>query len=151
MRRRASFALAVPVIALMLSVTACSTTPAAPPSGGGSNASADAYQQAFDDHTRALAACMRGRGVDVEDPASGTAITLDGSDVSAAVYDACALELGPPPVDPDQPTRKEISDELLLRAQCLRDRGFDVPDPDANGAWDLPEELFDEARACGVQ
>ena len=31
---------------------------------------------------------------------------------------------------------------LRLRARCLRDRGFDVPDPDANGVWDLPEDLF---------
>lgn len=151
MRRSAAFGFAVPVLALMLGLTACSGTSDAPSGGGGSPSSADGYAQAFDDYTISLAGCLRDHGVDVVDPEPGTAITLDGSDAMNQAYDACSTELGPPPANPDQPTRAEISDELRLRAQCLRDQGFDVPDPDANGVWDLPEDLFDEARACAVQ
>ncbi|WP_285026482.1 hypothetical protein [Plantibacter sp. ME-Dv--P-122b] len=150
MRRPVALGFAVPVLALMLGLTACSES-AETPSGGGSPTTADSYAQAYDDYTISLAGCLRDRGIDVDDPEPGTAITLDGSEAMNAAYDACVTELGPPPADPDQPSRVEISDELRLRAQCLRDQGFDVPDPDANGVWDLPEDLFDEARACAVQ
>ncbi|WP_285037999.1 hypothetical protein [Plantibacter sp. lyk4-40-MEA-4] len=150
MRRPTAIGFAAPVLALMLGLTACSGSAEAP-SSGASPSTADSYAEAFDDYTISLAGCLRDQGFDVPDPEPGTAITLDGGEAMNTAYDACADELGPPPVNPDQPSKAEISDELRLRAQCLRDQGFDVPDPDANGVWDLPEDLFDEARACAVQ
>ncbi|MGK9149019.1 hypothetical protein KXS11_15415 [Plantibacter flavus] len=138
---------ALSILALALGLTACSPGSADP--GAGGEQTGASYDDAFDDYQIGLAACMRDRGIDVEDPDPGTAITLDG-DASFDAYDACAAELGPPPVNPDQPTRKEIADDFRERAQCLRDKGFDVPDPAADGTWELPEELFDEARACAV-
>ncbi|WP_138945316.1 hypothetical protein [Plantibacter sp. M259] len=150
MRRSTALGFAVPVLALMLGLTACSGSAGAP-SSGGSPSTADSYAEAYDDYTISLADCLRDQGIAVEDPEPGTAITFDGGDAMNQAYDVCAAELGPPPANPDQLSKTEISDELRLRAQCLRDQGFDVPDPDANGVWDLPEDLFDEARACAVQ
>lgn len=146
MRRSALPTLLLSALVLTIGLAGCS---------GGGTASSSAgppdYAAEFDAYTRELASCMRDQGVDVEDPPPGNAISLDGSDATFAAYDACEEIVGLPPVDPDQPSKAEISDELRLRAQCLRDKGFDVPDPAADGAWDLPEELFDEARACAVK
>lgn len=153
MRRRAAqplivTALAIPVLALTLGLAACSGGSA--PAARNTGSATQSYEQAFDDYTLDLAACMREAGFDVEDPEPGNAITLEGTDAESVAYDACAAELGAPPVDPNQPSRAEISEELRERAECLRGKGFDVPDPAADGSWDLPEDLFDEARACAV-
>lgn len=150
MRRSALPTLVLSALVLTIGLSGCSAGGTAPSSSDASNTPPD-YAAEFDAYTLELASCMRDQGVDVEDPTPGNAISLDGSDATFAAYDACEGIVGPPPVNPDQPSKAEISDELRLRAQCLRDKGFDVPDPAADGSWDLPEDLFDEARACAVQ
>ena len=72
MRRPTAIGFAVPVLALMLGLTACSGSAEAP-STGGSPSTADSYAEAFDDYTISLAGCLRDQGFDVEDPEPGTA------------------------------------------------------------------------------
>ncbi|HXH33591.1 MAG TPA: hypothetical protein VNJ54_04160 [Plantibacter sp.] len=146
MRRSALPTLVLSALAVTIALAGCSAGGTA-----SSSASPPDYAAEFDAYTLELASCMRDQGVDVEDPTPGNTISLDGSDATNAAYDTCEGIVGLPPVNPDQPSKEEISDELRLRAQCLRDKGFDVPDPAADGSWDLPEDLFDEARACAVQ
>ncbi|GIG22803.1 hypothetical protein Cch01nite_35270 [Cellulomonas chitinilytica] len=83
------------------------------------------------------ARCMREQGVDVPDPVDGK-VTVDGKGLSPeqmqAAEDACATwqEMAEP-----QDDGRELSEEqkqaFLDQAQCMRDRGWDVSDPEFDG------------------
>ena len=108
--------------------------------GGKSSASAhptasvDPQEQA-----RQFAQCMRDHGVDVPDPdtAGGpnggpVRITASGGPPAGmdAAMEACKDKLPnggtPPSLDPQQ------QEQLRAFAQCMRDHGVDMPDPDPN-------------------
>lgn len=153
MRRRTAAVLALPLLALTLGLAACSGggTPSAggsPSSGSGGSGGSQSYEQEFDDWNLKVAKCLRDQGMDVADPEPGTQWTYPNEPGADNAVTECLSSVGNAPTDPNQPSRKEISDELMERAKCLRDKGFDVPDPGADGSWQLPESLFDEARAC---
>jgi hypothetical protein len=96
-------------------------------------ASVDPQEQA-----RQFAQCMRDHGVDVPDPdtAGGSAggpvrITASGPPEGMdAAMEACKDKLPnggtPPSLDPQQ------QEQLRAFAQCMRDHGVDMPDPDPN-------------------
>ena len=97
------------------------------------SASVDQQEQA-----RQFAQCMREHGVDVPDPetAGGDSgpIKITGSGPPAgmdAAMEACKDKLPgggtPPSLDPQQ------QEQLRAFAQCMRDHGVDMPDPDPNG------------------
>ena len=150
MKTRTGMRLALPLIALCLGLSACSATPASDPSApsGASEGgpTADQYQAW---HLE-FAACMREAGIDYNDPKPGDVIYLDTEVAGASeAFDACLNTLGNPP-STGQIDKSELVAELMERAECLRDQGYDVPDPEADGYWDLPEELYDAARACAT-
>lgn len=97
------------------------------------SASVDPQEQA-----RQFAQCMRDHGVDVPDPdtAGGPGgpvkITASGPPEGMdAAMQACKDKLPnggtPPSLDPQQ------QEQLRAYAQCMRDHGVDMPDPDPNG------------------
>lgn len=125
--------------------------------GGGDDAAAD-----LDDDELALefAACMRDNGVDMPDPdtdGGGMAVTLGGdgtdpADVDAA-FEACKefLPNGGEPVE----MSPEDLEAMRAYAQCMREHGIDMPDPDPDGgAVAMPampagdEELQAAIEAC---
>jgi hypothetical protein len=128
MRRHTRVALAVvPLLALGLS--ACGTT------ARGKTATAG-------DHDRQLkfAQCMRKHGVDMPDPqfnGGGMAMRIGGPDtkrIPKATLDvaqrACQKimqKVKPPTMSPEQQAKARKG--ALKMAQCMRERGFDVPDP----------------------
>lgn len=151
-RRWASAFLAAPALALLLAACSSADAPAAPASSapptvassdGGSSDDVNAARDAYD---LQLAQCMRERGLDIKDPAPGEGITETGPEVNAAAS-ACMEELGDPPLY--QPTEEEAAamhESDLARAACLRELGYDVPDP-KNGeplviSMEMPEEDF---------
>jgi hypothetical protein len=98
----------------------------------------------FEDRVLAFAACMRDNGVeDFEDPEfneDGSLVlgsefrqsTADEETIQTA-FDACrehieGIAFGPGAID-----LTEIQDRLLEFAQCMRDNGYDLPDPDFSG------------------
>ena len=96
------------------------------------SASVDPQEQA-----RQFAQCMRDHGVDMPDPdtAGGPGgsikITVSGPPGGMdAAMEACKDKLPnggtPPSLDPQQ------QEQLREFAQCMRDHGVDMPDPDAN-------------------
>jgi hypothetical protein len=102
----------------------------------------DASSEAVDeDSILEFAQCMRDNGVeDFEDPDIGT----DGSvgfgfrgagaevdrDTLRAAFEACQEHLGGLAFGPGSVDRSEIEDTLYEFAVCMRENGFDMPDPD---------------------
>jgi hypothetical protein len=88
----------------------------------------------------AFTVCLRDEGLDVEDPVVDDqgnlrpprlrdVADLD-RDVSEAAFDACNEYLGDVTFGLGSEDRTEREDELLAFAACVRDNGYDMPDPD---------------------
>lgn len=106
-------------------------------------ASADP-EQAFLD----FAACMREHGVDMPDPEISSAgggfafgITVEGGpaeggpssaelDQMMAANEACQHFLEGVVQEFERPDMSEMQDQMLAFAQCMRDHGVDMPDPE---------------------
>ena len=106
-------------------------------------ASADP-EQAFLD----FAACMREHGIDMPDPEIATAgggfsfgITVEGGlaeegpssselDQMTAANEACQHFLEGVVQEFERPDMSEIQDQMLAFAQCMREHGVDMPDPE---------------------
>jgi hypothetical protein len=86
---------------------------------------------------------MRGRGLDVKDPAPGVGITESGPEVNAAAS-ACMAEIGDPPVH--EWTEEELAalqERYLAEAECFRDLGYDAEDPAPGEAITVPDGMSD--------
>ncbi len=114
-----------------------STTTRGPAGGAASNTGGNG-----DDPLYELTKCMRDRGVDVPDPAADGSLVLGpatgagdpGSGTDARLRDAlkaCDDQLGPGsgPGSPGPAESKELEDEALAFARCMRQNGVDLPDP----------------------
>ena len=106
----------------------------------------------------AFADCMRDEGIDFPDPtvaADGSVSLIPpggaanlGFDPGSPEFESASDVCGPliqgasflPTNDQDI---TEIEDNLLLFAECLRDLGFDVADPDLSGGFN-PASIFGE-------
>ena len=119
---------------------------AADPAGTGDTAdaadtanAAGAVGASDEEQALAFAQCMRDNGVNLADPTVGA----DGSvnltppddpgvsdDEAQAAFDTCSDLLDGASFLPDDDQRSEIEDQLLAVAQCFRDQGLDVDDPD---------------------
>jgi hypothetical protein len=141
----AAVALGTTVLALA-GAAACGRSPANTgiASAGGTR-SASAHPTASVDpveQAREYAQCMRDHGVDMPDPQTvdggsgsgggGVRITVSGNPASMdAAMEACKDKLPnggvPPSMSPQQ------QEQLRQFAQCMRDHGVDMPDPDPNG------------------
>ena len=81
----------------------------------------------------AFAGCMRDHGVDFPDPGPDgeVRIEVDEADEAAwAAADEACDDLRPEmaPMTDDQ--QSELADQLLAQAACMRDHGWDMPDPE---------------------
>jgi hypothetical protein len=107
----------------------------------GGKTSASAHPSASvdrEEQARAFAQCMRDHGVDMPDPDTNGGpggpinIKVSGGPSSNmdAAMEACKDKLpnggNPPSMDPQQ------QEQLRAFAQCMRDHGVDMPDPDPN-------------------
>lgn len=109
--------------------------------GGGGTGTATAPA---DDPGVEFARCLRENGVDVADPAPGQPVVIDGSvdqDALAAAQEACA-DLAPGAGDGAAGTVPLPDlDALVALAQCMRSRGFDVPDPQQGPGGQVTQPL----------
>ncbi len=119
--------------------------------GGGGRSGPDAAQRAeFEDALLEFTECMREHGIDMPDPQfdgeGGGGIAIAGgpggergidpeSEEFQAAQDACApiLEEARQGIEIDPEQQAEMQDRMLEFAQCMRDHGIDMPDPQFDG------------------
>lgn len=113
--------------------------------GGSTDSSATTDEEA----ALAFAECMRGEGIDFPDPTVGAdgsielvggggPQALQGQDGVDEAFEACQGELGDAaflPGGDGAADQAEIEDTLLGFAECLRDQGLDVDDPQVGGGF----------------
>ena len=108
--------------------------------GGEVTATSDAAERTPEEAFLAFAACMREEGISLNDPefaADGTLRLVlrdlivgdvDADEVQAA-REACAGELEGIVQTFDREDRSDIEDQLFAYAECMRENGYDMPDP----------------------
>jgi hypothetical protein len=98
-------------------------------------------QAAVEDAGVKFAECMREHGIDVRDPkpgAQGLRDMLADADRDDPAFREAERECGKhleklvSEIDDDQ--RREFDDARLEFAHCMREKGFDVPDPQSGGS-----------------
>jgi hypothetical protein len=122
-----------------------------------------------------FAACMRGQGIDMPDPVAGSAdgglvleFTVEAGegelpdlaqteDLDRA-FEECSHLLDGVVQQFDLPEVYEVEDTLLAFAECMREHGVDMPDPEFDGAGGVMEigpdvdpsdpEFQDAQEAC---
>jgi hypothetical protein len=112
-------------------------------SASGEDAQANAEDAALD-----YAKCMREHGVDVPDPKPGQGgfgIQINSSDPRENenfqdAQDACGDILQKAIPEGDRPDPAEMRDKLHQMTECLRDKGYDVPEPQVFGPGDSPPD-----------
>jgi hypothetical protein len=85
-----------------------------------------------------FAQCMREQGVDMPDPEPGGGIRMNGGDLPEsqmeAAHEACQKWMDmAEPEDRGQEMSEEEKQSFLDMAACMRDRGYNVPDPVFDG------------------
>ena len=91
----------------------------------------------------ALTQCLRDEGIDIDDPtvdADGNVLLGRPSFEEGGppegfreAMNACQSEIEGVTLGGNRPDLTEIQDELLEFATCMRDNGYDMPDPDLSG------------------
>ncbi|MFD5828711.1 hypothetical protein [Lentzea sp. NPDC060358] len=142
------------LFAALMALTACASLPAE-------------NEQKKDDKADMVkfAQCMRDNGIEMPDPqGDGGAVTLgipgndgDGEKMSAA-HNACKQHL--PNGGEFTPPSPEEQDKMRQQAKCMRDRGYNWPDPKFEGggaageAIELPdmedEKVKQDMKDCGL-
>ncbi|MFD9706287.1 hypothetical protein [Lentzea sp. NPDC059081] len=145
------------LFALLMALTACGSKPAE-------------NEQKKDDRADMVkfAQCMRDNGVDMPDPqGEGGAVTLGlpgvaagddaGAEKMSAAHNACKQYL--PNGGEFKPPSPEEQDKMRQQAKCMRDRGYNWPDPKFEGggpveAIELPdmedEKVKQDMKDCGL-
>jgi hypothetical protein len=108
-----------------------------------------------------FAKCMREHGVDMPDPETeegGVAIRIDGNvdeETMKKADEACRKHL-PNGGEMRKPSPEEL-DKMRQQAKCMRDKGYDFPDPDADGGkgmalpMDDSEKTQKDMKDCGFE
>lgn len=141
-RARAGLALAG-IGLLLAALTACTPTAETPELASGDS------DAAYEDWSIDFTACMKREGVDMSmsfSSASGEAGNGEASsdvemaepvdpgevDLEAmeAANEKCIDEVGEPPVPPGAPDADEMNEAMLAFAACMREAGYDYPDPE---------------------
>ncbi|MEY9951747.1 hypothetical protein [Leifsonia sp. EB34] len=150
-RMRTAPALALGFTLALAALTGCTgAEPVSQPTDAPSTMTRSEWQLTYAD-------CMRENGIDTRDPGSAGGALLDtdvDQDTLMAAATACRTKVGdPPPATAEEASEAERSARQAGRemAQCYRERGYDMPDPRAGEAPQLPADASDEAmETCGA-
>ncbi|MEV2278755.1 hypothetical protein AB0I72_24525 [Nocardiopsis sp. NPDC049922] len=93
-----------------------------------------------------FAACMRENGYDMPDPEGEGMVALPAADPDdeelMAALEACEDII---PVDENAPSEEEMFEQSLLVAECMREEGYDMPDPEPGQGLAIPLGPDDDA------
>jgi hypothetical protein len=134
----------------MLTLVAVGASTALVACGGGEEASGDDEQASFEDAQVEFTECMRENGVDMPDPEPGEmGIRVEAGeegalDPNSEEFQAASEECRPIIEDAvpegERPDPAEIRDQLHEMTECLRDQGYDVPEPTIVGPGEDPPD-----------
>lgn len=121
--------------------------------GGSSDEDSGDQRAEFEDAQLEFAQCMRENGVDLPDPETGGDGGEGGgfffgpdseidpqSESFQAAQEECGSILDEAIPAGERPDPAEIRDQLHVMTECLRDRGYDVPEPQIIGPGENPPE-----------
>ena len=139
--------LAIIAITLAAALSACGST-SSTTSGQKNNPSASSSNAASQDANLIFAQCMREKGFDVPD----TGLTPDNAKDTSAGFNAAVNECmaktdgltGQDDLTKDPAAR----DALVKGAQCLRDLGYNVQDPEPGKGVDIQDVPQDALNKC---
>jgi len=113
---------------LLLAVSACSPAADADPEldTGAAKMTIEEWRQDVDD-------CMLDAGYDLVAMSEGGGTTPSMTSEESAAFDtaytACIDDIGEAPVDENMPSEDEMFEAQLAFAACMREAGYDYPDP----------------------
>ena len=87
----------------------------------------------FEEAMLAFAECMRDNGADFPDPGPNGEVEVRVEQSEEATWSAAEAEcedLRPEMAPLTEDQRTEITDQLLAQAACMREHGWDMPDPE---------------------
>lgn len=115
-------------------------------SGGGGDSGADL------DKALKTRKCLRDNGIDAPDPKAGEdprGMVLGGGNEDPETMKKAMEKCGMGGVNPNGSMPQADKDRALKSAKCMRDHGFDVPDPEFQGnamsAQQIPEGVDKDA------
>lgn len=142
--QRARAGLALAAIGLLLAaLTACT-----PGSEKEPELAAGDSDAAYEDWSIDFTACMKAEGVDMQMSVAGSgddvgtssstqdleADPIDPGEIDLeamqAANEKCIEKVGEPPVPPGMPDADEMNEAMLAFAACMREAGYDYPDPE---------------------
>ena len=139
--------LAIIAITLAAALSACGST-SSTTSGQKNNPSASSSNAASQDANLIFAQCMREKGFDVPD----TGLTPDNAkDTSAgftAAVNECMAKTDGLTGQDDLTKDPAARDALVKGAQCLRDLGYNVKDPEPGKGVDIQDVPQDALNKC---
>lgn len=154
LHRRALLALVG--VTLLAGLAACAPTPDASDRRDGLDSPSD--EQVFEDWRLALDDCMAEAGFDLPSVAiqgedgGGNAVSVDPDEVDLealeAAQEVCFEKVGDPPAQEGVPSDDEMHELQLDFAKCMREAGYEYPDPapGKGGAVSaMPADEFDPA------
>jgi hypothetical protein len=100
--------------------------------GGGGSGSGGGGESASGEEARLeFAECMRGHGVEMEDPKPGQSIDVGGGDdpTTKKALAACNGKLGESGQELSSEEDEELKEGALAFAQCMREEGIEMGDP----------------------
>lgn len=141
--KRSRLTLALAGASLLILLAGCAD---AGGSGGDGELSSSTDEQAFDEWSAVFDECMKEQGVDLEQFRAQTS-TENGEDEQASVTvpddldiqlfekanETCLDEVGHPPAQAGAPDEEEWQENMLAFAACMREAGYDYPDPEFKG------------------
>lgn len=159
-RLRAGLATVVAAPLLIGALSGCGTDDSEASAGGGSSdsKSSKTVEQKFEEYQLDMAQCMRDNGVDMPDPGGDGSVDISGdAKVTQKAMTTCREKLGPPPANPAREGKsdEEVFQQQLKAAECFRDNGFEVRDPQrgqaAEAPTNVPEDVLKKCVGSAAQ
>lgn len=138
---RRDWAVAVTIALCAIGLIACGGGGGSSTSAGGSGPS-ELSAAELEEGRVEMTECLREHGVDVPDPEPGQKGLMFKSEpgekgavnpedpATKEAFEACEEEIDFKPPEPSPEQQEEMEENMLAYAQCMREHGVDMPDPE---------------------
>lgn len=140
-------ALAVIAITLAAFLSACGSTGSSASSESAKSPSAAATNAASNDPNLVFAQCMRDKGFNVPDTGLTPDNLKDTSDAFNNALNECMMKVSGMTGEDNVANDPAAREAMVKAAQCLREAGYDVKDPQAGegiSVKDIPEDVLNK-------